>query len=112
MKPLEKELKRKNAKIFYKVINSESLRVTTEENYDQISKKNSAAEKKSIKRENKKIPVIEEKDNSKESKCLLFSNIKIFLKKHKLLSILSLITIIILVVILIYFMTKKKYQKR
>ena len=55
----------------------------------------------------KKIEVLEENDNPKEAKCLLFYKIKNFLKKHKLLSILSLILILILVIILIYFTTKK-----
>ena len=111
MKPLEKEIKQKNAKNLYEKINSESLKVTTEDNYDQISEKKPSKEKKSIKRKNQKIPVIEEKDNTKESKSLFCSNIKTFLKKYKLLLILSLILIIILAVILIYFMTKKNTKK-
>ena len=39
MKPLEKEIKKKNDKISYKKINSESLKVTTEDNYEQTTKK-------------------------------------------------------------------------
>ena len=112
MKPLEKEIKKKNDKISYKKINSERLKVTTEDNYERTTEKNTKTGKKSKKRKIKKKPVIEEKDFPKETKCLSFSKFKIFLNKHKILLILSLLVIIILVVILISLLTKKKYQKR
>ena len=37
MKPLEKEIKKKNDKTPYKKINSESLKVTTEDNYERTT---------------------------------------------------------------------------
>ena len=111
MKPLEKEIKKKNDKISYKKINSERLKVTTEDNYERTTEKNTKTEKKSKKRKIKKKQIIEEKNFPKETKCLSFSKFKIFLNKHKILLILSLLVIIILVVILISLLTKKSTKK-
>ena len=108
MKPLKKEMKQNNIKNFSKSNKSESIKVTKEDNHVYISEKNLVTEKKQLKKRRiKKIEVLEENDNPKETKCLLLYKIKNFLKKHKLLSILSLILILILVIILIYFTTKK-----
>ena len=111
MKPLEKKIRKKNDKILCKSINSENLKVTLEDNYNQISENNTATGKKSEKRKINKKPIIEEKEFPKETKCLIFSRIKTFLKEHKLLAILSLVVILILVAILIFFVNKKNTKK-
>ena len=111
MKPLKKKHKNKNIKILDNNIHSESIKVTTEDNYDKISEQNFVDENKSEKRKIKKKPVIDEKENNKETKCFYFSKLKIFLSKHKLLSILALIVILIFVFILIYFLNKKINKK-
>ena len=111
MKPLKKKHKNKNIKILDNNIHSESIKVTTEDNYDKISEQNFVDENKSEKRKIKKKPVIDEKENNKETKCFYFSKLKIFLSKYKLLSILALIVILIFVFILIYFLNKKINKK-